>query len=93
MLFMYIHTHTVENCMIDKPQETKKMMTQMRAEAEKAGIKMTGYVAPYEHSIYSIMEANDIVALEKLLAPMTKWGDSSLIPIVSFEQMAEMTSQ
>jgi len=41
---MYIHTHPVEKCMIDKPQETMKMMAEMRAEAEKAKIKITGTV-------------------------------------------------
>lgn len=93
MLFMYIHTHPVEKCMIDKPQETMKMMAEMSAEAEKAKIKVTGYSAPHEHTIYAIIEANDIAALEKLLAPLTKWGDSSLIPIVSFQQVTEMKSQ
>jgi len=93
MLFMYIHTHPVEKCMIDKPQETMKMMADMRAEAEKAKIKITGYSAPHEHTIYAIIEGNDIAALEKLLAPLTKWGDSNLIPIVSLQQMTEVTAQ
>jgi hypothetical protein len=92
MLFMYIHVHSVENCLIDKPQETMRMMTQMRTEAEKAKIKITGYVAAHEHTIYAIIEANDIAALEKLLAPMTKWGESSLIPIISFEQTTAVAS-
>ncbi len=93
MLFMYIHTHSVENCTIDKPQENMKMMAQMKAEADKANIKITGYGAPHEHTMYAIIEANDIAALEKLLVPMTKWGDAALTPIVSFEQMSAMMPQ
>jgi hypothetical protein len=93
MLFVYIHTHSVENCTIDKPQESFKMMAQMQAEAAKANIKVTGYGAPHEHTMYAIIEANDIAALEKLLVPMTKWGDASLIPVVSFEQMAAQMTE
>jgi hypothetical protein len=93
MLFMYIHTHSVENCTIDKPQETIKLMAQMREGAEKAKIKVTGYGAPHEHTMYAIIEANDIAALEKLLIPLTKWGEASLIPIVPFDQMTAMMPQ
>jgi hypothetical protein len=89
---MYIHSHSVENCTIDKPQESLKLMAQMRAEAEKAKIKITGYGAPHEHTMYAIIEANDISALEKLLIPLTKWGEASLIPIVSFDQMTSVVA-
>ena len=92
MLFMYIHTHSVENCTIDKPQENMKMMSQMRAEADKVNIKITGYGAPHEHTMYAIIEANDMAALEKILAPMTKWGEANLIPILSAEQMTAMVT-
>ena len=86
MLFMYIHTHSVEKCLIDQPQQSAKMVAQMREEAQKANIKMTTYVAAHEHTIYAIIEANDIGALEKVLAPITKWGDASLIPVMPMEQ-------
>jgi hypothetical protein len=93
MLFVYIHTHSVENCMIDKPQETLKMMANMKEEAQKANIKVTGYSAPHEHTMYAIIETNDMAALEKLLIPLTKWGDASLIPVVSFEQASLALTQ
>jgi hypothetical protein len=89
VFFMYIHTHSPENCMIDKPQEAQKMATQMGEEAQKANIKFTIYAAPHEHTFYSIVESNDIAALEKVLAPMTKWGDATLIPITPMQQAAK----
>jgi hypothetical protein len=92
MLFMYIHTHSVENCTIDKPQESMQMIAQIKAEAEKANIKFTIYGAPHEHTMYSIVEANDLAALEKILMPMTKWGEATLIPIMSFEQGRSIVS-
>ncbi len=90
MFFMYIHTHSVENCKIDKPEESMKLLAKIKTDAEKAQIKMTGYGALHEHTMYAIIEANDIVALEKVLAPLTKWGEATLIPVISAEQMASM---
>lgn len=89
MLFMYIHTHPVEKCLADKPQETAKIMFSVREEANKAGVKFLGtYVAAHEHTIYAICEVDDILKLEQVLRPMTLWGNARLIPIVSAEQLA-----
>jgi uncharacterized protein with GYD domain len=89
MLFIYIHTHPVEKCLADKPQETAKIMSSIREEANKAGVKLIGtYVAAHEHTIYAICEADDTLKLELVLRPMTLWGNARLIPIVSAEQMA-----
>jgi uncharacterized protein with GYD domain len=87
MLFMYIHTHTVEKCLIEKPEESKKRLTKAQEATKKAGIKMLGgYMAPHEHTMFIIFDAPDIVALEKVLVPMTAWGDAQLIPVMTFEQ-------
>ncbi len=87
MLFMYIHTHTPERCFADKPQETAKMAADFAAAAKQAGIKSLGvYSAPHQHTMFVILEADDIMALEKAVMPMTLWGDAELIPIVSMEQ-------
>ena len=87
MLYMYIHTHPLEKCVIQKPEEAKNMLAKAQEEANKAGIKMLGgYMAPHEHTMYMIFDAPDIVALEKLLIPMTAWGDAELIPVMTFEQ-------
>jgi hypothetical protein len=72
--------------MIDKPQELTKMASQMMEEAKKANIKVTTYSAHHEHTIYAIIEADDLAALEKMLTPLTKWGEASLIPVLSMEQ-------
>jgi uncharacterized protein with GYD domain len=89
MLFMYIHTHSVEKCIADKPQEVGKLLSKLGEEAKKAGVKIIGnYVAAHEHTVYAICEADDVVKLERALLPMTIWGDARLIPITTAEQMA-----
>jgi len=87
MLYMYIHTHPLEKCLIEKPEEMKKMFAKSQEGAKKAGIKMLGvYMAPHEHTMYVIFDTPDIVTLEKLLIPMTAWGDAELIPVMTPEQ-------
>ena len=84
MLFMYIHTHPVEKCLAGKPEEVRKMYSQLQEAAGKAGVKAIGlYGAAHEHTIYAIFETNDIAALETLLTPMTVWGNARLIPITT----------
>jgi uncharacterized protein with GYD domain len=87
MLFMYIHTHPLEKCVVDKPQEASKIAAQMRDEYKKAGVNMVAmYMAPHEHTFYMVLEANDVLALEKANTPMTLWGTARLIPITTMEQ-------
>jgi hypothetical protein len=87
MLFMYIHTHPVEKCTIDKPQENMKMFEKMQEGYKKAGVKLVSmYAAPHEHTFYMLLEANDIMALEKANAPMTLWGTAKLIPVTTMDQ-------
>ena len=88
MLFMYIHTHPVEKCLAEKPEEAAKIRSKCQEEFKKAGVKTIGtYVAAHEHTIFAIYETDDIAALERVLIPMTTWGNARLIPIITAEQM------
>jgi len=85
MLFMYIHTHPVDKCMATKPDEVRKMYSQFMEGAAKAGVKVVAtYGAAHEHTVFLVLEVNDIAALETLLTPMTVWGNARLIPITQF---------
>ncbi len=87
MLFMYIHTHPVEKCIADKPQEAARMFSQAQEATKKAGIKMLGvYTAPQEHTMYVIFDADDMAVLQRTLVPMTVWGNARLIPVTTAEQ-------
>ncbi len=85
MLFMYTHVHSPERCLADKPDQVIKMYSDFVQNAGKVGIKTVAtYVAAHEHTIYTILEANDIAALENLLTPMTMWGNAKLTPIMAY---------
>jgi len=88
MLFMYIHTHTVDKCLIDNPQETAKILSGAQEAAKKGAFKIIGmYAAPHEHTSYTILDATDLAVVERALVPMTKWGDARLIPVIATEQL------
>lgn len=42
MLFMYIHTHSVEKCTVNKPEENAKMFSKAEQDIKKAGGKIIG---------------------------------------------------
>lgn len=46
-------------------------------------------MVPDEHTLYEILEANDMAAVEKALIRMTLWGNARLIPVVSMDQIGE----
>lgn len=76
MQFMYIHTHTPERCMADKPPELRKLAEGVLASMNKAGVKVQAvYTAPHQHTMFIVLDANDLNALETALTPMTVWGD------------------
>ena len=87
MLFVYIHTHSADRCLADKPEQVGQMTSQVQEAIKQAGIKSLGtYVAAHEHTIYVIMEADDLAALEQALTPMTVWGDARLPPVISMQR-------
>ena len=86
MLFIHIHKHSTDKCLTGKSQELINIGNSVQEEAKKVGVKIIGvYAAPHQHTIFSIYEADDIAKLERVLTPMTLWGDSQLIPVVSMQ--------
>jgi hypothetical protein len=84
MLFLCIHTHTVDRCLAGKPEEGKKVRSDLIANFKKEGIKVLGYYsAPNEHAGYYVFDADDIRVLQRAIMPLTLWGTSRLIPVYS----------
>ena len=88
MLFVYIHTHPLEKCLADKPEETRQMLLNAQQASAQAGVKLLGiYGAPQEHTMFAILEADDFAAASRAMIPMITWGTARLIPVLSAEQM------
>jgi hypothetical protein len=88
VLLMYIHTHTLENCLMTKNREVMKVFSDMREGFQKAGVKVVAaYVAQHEHTVYWTLEADNIHELEVALIPFTLIGNARLIPVDKMEYM------
>ncbi len=89
MLYLYVHTHSAENCPADLAGAfMEKYGGPLRQDAEKAGIKIVAnYVDPLEHKIYIVFdvpEGKDLLAMRESLMVWMRWGSA---------QMARVSSQ
>jgi uncharacterized protein with GYD domain len=84
MLFIYIHTHPVEKCLLDKVEERNALFAQVRQQVKESGVKVIGmYSAPNEHTFFMVIEADDIAAIHQAVSPLTPWGVARLIPVTA----------
>lgn len=84
MLFVVIHTHTPELCPSGKPELVKKTVDVVASEghANKSGVKVLGsFVAPPEHTLFFVIEADDYGKIVDFFRPLMKMGTARIIPV------------
>lgn len=87
MLFIAIHTHTPETCPADNPIPVHQLADEKHI--KDSGVKVLGsYVAPPEHILYFILEADDYAQIVRYLRPMMKIGTDRIVPV---QTLAEST--
>jgi hypothetical protein len=80
MLFVVTHEHTPENCPADDPAPVHKMADEDHI--RECGVKVLGsYVAPPEHVLYLVLEADDYAQVVRYLRPMMKIGTPDIVPV------------
>ena len=88
MLFMYIHTHSSDNCIMVELEKQMQFSTKLRENFRLAGIQVKGaYVAQHEHTVWYVLDSDNIHELEVALLPFTRWGNARLIPVDTHEYM------
>ncbi len=88
MLFLYIHTHPPEKCLITEPQEALRKTSAVREGFQKAGVKVvSALVAQHEHTVFWTLDADNIHELENALIPFTLIGSGRLIPVDRMDYM------
>jgi hypothetical protein len=81
MLFHFTHVHTPESCPAHKPEALKALAAWMQS-AEEKGIHIHSlHVAPWEHTYYGILEANDAASLVQFIDPMLELGIGKITPV------------
>ena len=93
LLFMVTLVHPPELCFGKKEynEEGKRWFTNMKASAEKYGIKVHGaYVCPIEHVFYILLESNDFKAVSGFLSPpVLTHHRGKISPIITVEEAFE----
>ena len=90
MLFMYIHTHPVEKCLADKPEEVQRLIAKLKEAIGKSGVKVLGaYGTSHEHTFFLVIDADNIEAIEQAMHPVLSWGNARLIPVTAIQGIAQ----
>jgi hypothetical protein len=85
MLFVAIHQHAPELCPADNPAPVHQLADQEHIRA--AGVKVLGsYIAPPEHTLYFLLEADDYAQVVRYFRPMMKIGTPRIVPVQALQE-------
>lgn len=88
MLFVAVHSHRPESCPIDQPEPVRIISSDEHA--KKCGVKVLGrYIAPPEHQLFFILEANDYQKIVNFFRPMMKIGAPRIYPVMPLGEALE----
>lgn len=96
MLFVVTHTHTPELCPSGDPENLKKTVDVLAQEshARKSNVKVLGsYIAPTEHTLYFILEADSYEAITEFFRPVMKIGTPRIVPVSPLAAAVEAFKQ
>ena len=87
MLFIATHEHTPEACPADNPTQVHQMVNEEHI--KESGVKVRGsYVAPPEHVLYFVLEADEYAQVVRYFRPLMKMGSVDIVPV---QTIAEAT--
>ena len=87
MLFVVTHEHAAEACPADNP--TMVVQTIDEKHISECGVKVLGaYVAPAEHMLYYIIEADDYSQVVRYLRPLMFIGAADIVPVLTIQEAA-----
>ena len=92
MLFVVTHTHTPELCPTDDPEKVKNTVDVLAQDshAKKTKVKVLGsYIAPPEHTLYFILEADSYEAVTDFFRPAMKIGTPRIVPVSPLKAAVE----
>lgn len=79
MLFIAIHNHTPELCPADSPAPVHQLADENHI--KESGVKVIGsYIAPPEHTLYFVLEADNYGQVVRYFRPMMKIGTPRIVP-------------
>lgn len=86
MLFVVTHRHTPELCPADELAPVHQMADE--GHIRESGVTVLGsYVAPPEHIIYFVLEADDYAQVVRYFRPMMKIGTPDIVPVQTLPEL------
>ena len=80
MLFVAIHEHRAESCPADNPAPVNQLADDKHI--KDAGVKvLASYIAPPEHTIFVVLEADDYASVVRYFRPMLLIGTPRIVPV------------
>jgi uncharacterized protein with GYD domain len=91
MLFVVIHSHTPELCPADNPAPLHQMASEQHI--RESGVRPIGsYIAPPEHTMYFVLEADDYSQVVRYLRPLIKIGTPRIVPVQALTEALQLLS-
>lgn len=85
MLFIATHEHTPELCPADDPVPVHQLADDKHI--KESGVKVLGsYIAPPEHVLFFVLEANDYAQVVRYFRPMMKIGVPHITPVQTLNE-------
>ncbi len=89
MLFMVTHKHSAETCPADDPKMVHQMIDD--GHVSSTGVKVLGaYVAPAEHALFFVIEANEYSQVVRYLRPLMRIGTADIVPVQTIAEAASI---
>ncbi len=82
MLIHITHRHDVDHCAYDHPDRAKRYKEVLGHDGS-SGAKVVGsWVDAPAHTVFLLVEAQDVEAVEALMAPIMELGTAEVRPVV-----------
>ncbi len=92
MLFFIHHVHSPERCPAAKGSEegSKFLKKLSERDASKEGVKIIGsYIAPTEHILIFIVDAKDLITVERFtFSRLALVGHTKITPVVTIKEVS-----
>ena len=80
MLFIATHEHAPESCPSENPAQVHQVVNEEHIKA--SGVKLLGsYVAPPEHVLFFVLEADEYAQVVRYFQPIMKMGNIDIVPV------------
>ena len=96
MLFVATHVHTPELCPTGDPEKVMRTVGILGEEghAKKTKVKVLGsYIAPPEHTLFFILEADSYVAIVDFFEPAMRIGTPRIVPVSELKTAVKTFTQ